>query len=73
MTKKTSLFLIMNISFISSKAATLSETIANTSAEQFRQEFECDFVGSINTLLSATKLRTMPFKPPIESHINFLY
>ena len=46
------------------------ETIRNTSKEQFAQEFECDFVGSINTLISAIKLRTMPFKTPIESHLN---
>lgn len=42
------------------------ETIRNTSKEQFAQEFECDFVGSINTLISAAKLKTMPFKAPIE-------
>ena len=42
------------------------ETIRNTSKEQFAQEFECDFVGSINTLISAAKLKTMPFKEPVE-------
>ena len=40
------------------------ETIKNTSKEQFAQEFECDFVGSINTLINATKLKNMPFKDP---------
>jgi len=28
-----------------------NETIANTSPEQFRQEYECEFVGSTNTLI----------------------
>jgi hypothetical protein len=42
------------------------ETIRNTSKEQFAQEFECDFVGSINTLISAAKLKMMPFRDPTE-------
>jgi hypothetical protein len=40
------------------------ETIKNTSKEQFQQEFECEFIGSINTLISAMKLKNMPFKDP---------
>jgi hypothetical protein len=44
------------------------ETIANTSKEQFQQEFECEFIGSINTLISATKLKSMVFKAPLETH-----
>jgi hypothetical protein len=43
------------------------ETIANTSKDQFRQEFECEFIGSINTLITPSKLRTMAFKTPLES------
>lgn len=35
------------------------ETIANTSAEQFRQEFETEFLGSSNTLISATKMEQL--------------
>ena len=35
------------------------ETIANTSEEQFRQEFECEFLGSAGTLIHPTKLRTL--------------
>ena len=42
-------------------------TIRNTSKEQFAQEFECEFVGSQNTLISATKLKSMPFIDPIRS------
>jgi len=40
------------------------ETIANTSEEQFRQEFECEFLGSANTLIHPTKLRSLAFKRP---------
>ena len=43
------------------------ETIKNTSEVQFTQEFECEFIGSTHTLISATKLRTMVFKTPIFS------
>ena len=28
------------------------KTIRNTSPEQFQQEFECEFLGSVNTLIS---------------------
>jgi hypothetical protein len=41
------------------------ETIRNTSQEQFDQEFECEFLGSTNTLISSAKLLTMKFKNPI--------
>ena len=41
------------------------QTIANTSEEQFRVEFECEFLGSVDTLISATKLRTMVYEDPI--------
>jgi len=43
------------------------ETIANTSEEQFRQEFECEFVGSTDTLISPSKISSMVHKEPIES------
>ena len=43
------------------------ETIKNTSEVQFTQEFECEFIGSTHTLISATKLRTMVFKTPVFS------
>ena len=42
------------------------ETIANTSEQQFASEFECEFLGSTNTLINASKLRTMSYKEPIE-------
>jgi hypothetical protein len=44
------------------------ETINNTSAEQFRQEHECEFLGSSNTLISGGALRRMTFLPPVEEH-----
>ena len=46
------------------------ETIRNTSEEQFRQEFECEFIGSASTLISSTKLRQLAFKKPIQSIDN---
>jgi hypothetical protein len=44
------------------------ETIKNTSEEQFRQEFECEFLGSTNTLISGSKLAQMVYKEPIAKH-----
>ena len=42
------------------------ETIANTSQEQFNREFECEFLGSINTLIHPTKIKSMVFDDPIQ-------
>jgi len=44
------------------------ETIRNTSLEQFRQEFECEFLGSTNTLISGQKLAQMVYKDPTSQH-----
>jgi hypothetical protein len=41
------------------------ETIRNTSEEQFRQEFETEFIGSSATLISGVKLRNLTFMDPI--------
>ena len=41
------------------------ETIRNTSEEQFRQEFETEFIGSSATLISGTKLRSLAFHDPL--------
>lgn len=41
------------------------ETISNTSEEQFRTEFECDFVGSIHTLIAPSKLKTLAYIDPV--------
>ena len=44
------------------------ETMKNTSKRQFAQEFECDFLGSADTLISPAKLQAIPFKDPIQSN-----
>ena len=43
------------------------ETIRNTSKEQFQQEFECEFLGSIDTLINPTKIKTTPYIRPLQS------
>ena len=40
------------------------QTIANTSEQQFKIEFECEFLGSVNTLINAAKLKNLVFEPP---------
>lgn len=47
------------------------EQISNTSEEQFRVEFECEFIGSSNTLISGAKLRTLTFTNPKYRKDNF--
>ena len=42
------------------------QTIANTSEQQFKVEFECEFLGSVDTLISAPKLRTLVYDDPIK-------
>ena len=44
-----------------------AQTIANTSQRQFTQEFECEFLGSVDTLIAASKLRTMVYEDAIKS------
>jgi len=44
------------------------ETIANTSEAQFKTEFECEFLGSIDTLIAPSKLRTLAYKTPLQSN-----
>ena len=44
------------------------ETLKNTSKRQFAQEFECDFLGSADTLISPAKLQAIPFEDPIQSN-----
>ena len=40
-------------------------TIRNTSADQFRVEFECEFIGSSNTLISPSVLKRLVYENPI--------
>jgi hypothetical protein len=44
------------------------ETIKNTSPRQFTQEFECEFLGSVDTLIAASKLRNLVFDTPISTN-----
>ena len=41
------------------------QTIKNTSEQQFKVEFECEFLGSVDTLISVTKLRNLVFEDPV--------
>ena len=41
-----------------------AQTIANTSDQQFRVEFECEFLGSVDTLIAPSKLRAMIYQAP---------
>ena len=43
------------------------ETIRNTSKEQFASEFECEFLGSIDTLISPSKIKVIPYIRPLQS------
>ena len=45
-----------------------AQTIKNTSERQFTQEFECEFLGSVDTLISASKLRALVFETPISQN-----
>jgi hypothetical protein len=40
------------------------QTIANTSEQQFKVEFECEFLGSVDTLISPSKLRSLVYDAP---------
>ena len=49
------------------------QTIANTSEEQFRQEFECEFIGSSSTLINPMKLRELTHVRPQKDKFNLDY
>ena len=44
------------------------QTIKNTSESQFNTEFECEFLGSIDTLVTPSKLKTLAYRTPIQSN-----
>jgi hypothetical protein len=46
--------------------AWMKETIANTSEEQFNQEYNTEFLGSTNTLISSSKLSQMTWDIPMK-------
>ena len=41
------------------------QTIANTSEQQFKIEFECEFLGSVDTLIAPSKLKSLVYESPI--------
>ena len=42
------------------------QTIANTSEQQFKVEFECEFLGSVNTLINPAKLKNLVYEDPVQ-------
>ena len=46
------------------------DTIRNTSEEQFAQEFECEFLGSVDTLISPAKIKNTVYVDPIQSKVS---
>lgn len=44
------------------------QTIKNTSEAQFRVEFECQFLGSVGTLINPAKLKALVYEKPLTSN-----
>ena len=44
------------------------QTIKNTSEQQFKIEFECEFLGSVDTLIAPSKLKTLIYDNPIQKN-----
>jgi len=44
------------------------QTIANTSEQQFKIEFECEFLGSVDTLIAPSKLKALVFEKAIQTN-----
>ena len=44
-----------------------AQTISNTSAQQFAVEFECEFLGSVDTLISPAKLKSLVYEDPLQN------
>jgi len=42
------------------------QTIANTSEQQFKIEFECEFLGSVDTLIAPSKLKSLVYDDPLK-------
>jgi hypothetical protein len=43
-----------------------AQTISNTSEQQFKVEFECEFLGSVDTLIAPSKLKSLVYDNPIK-------
>ena len=48
------------------------QQVKNTSEQQFQSEFECDFIGSTNTLISSSKLHCLNYITPIHNNSDGL-
>ena len=48
-------------------AAWKEQTIRNTSEAQFKVEFECEFLGSVDTLISPSKLKVLAYDDPVKT------
>ena len=46
------------------------QTIANTSEQQFKIEFECEFLGSVDTLIAPSKLKNFVYEEPIKRNVG---
>jgi len=44
------------------------QTVKNTSEQQFKVEFECEFLGSVDTLIDPAKLRSLAYEAPKTSN-----
>jgi len=44
------------------------QTIKNTSEQQFKVEFECEFLGSVDTLIAPSKLRSLVYENPLQKN-----
>jgi len=42
------------------------QTISNTSEQQFKIEFECEFLGSVDTLIAPSKLKSLVYDSPVK-------
>jgi hypothetical protein len=42
------------------------QTIANTNLQQFNVEFNCEFLGSVDTLINPTKLKSLVYEDPLK-------
>jgi hypothetical protein len=51
-------------------AAWKAQTIANTSEQQFKVEFECEFLGSVDTLIAPSKLKSLVYSDPIKRNVG---
>lgn len=50
-----------------------NKQIQNTSEQQFQTEFECDFIGSTNTLISSSKLHSMAWDSPLSKNNDGMF